>query len=739
MVAATAQQDTIQQLPDAKKDSVSGYLGDFIGAIQRDAMLPPWGTRRRERVLRAYYRHELNTLIQGAINGLIEKVKAAPWEISGPKSGVAYFQDVLRQAQFGAGWGDFLQMTLLDYLRQDIGAFIEVIGPGPSDGPITGRVTGLAHLDALRCYSTGDPEYPVIYHDQHGKQHLMHWTRVIQFIPARDGDEQQNKTVGMCALSRAIAVVQRELYMNRYVAGRLDDNPKPGLLILNNLTDTQFKAAVIKMQRQENTDLSSVWGQTVVLSALQPEFPASIESIAYSEPPEKFDFKAYKVEIDVPELAMALGIDVQELWPLTGNRNSGTSTQSEILHAKSQGKTFGAMLRMLERAINNVLPPEYEFQWKYSDPQDDLNQAQIAQAWATTVQTIADLSPDEKRRILANKVQAIQDAITDEDGQIVRLGDADPVDEAAVDDIGAAGHGQAPAADQPSMQPAVQPNATQTEPVSPVTQPAVATDDAPENVQSIEGLNGAQIQGARDILIDVNAGIMAPAAAIELLVSLGIQRDRAQLMVAANEALPKPTSEELDQAAAAKAWEDTRSEFVTLVMDTIEAARGGDMAKRRFSTIMRAHLRRLGLAAFRDGLEEGGVNPDDMDDRDQAALQEWIRIQSPYVTNFANRVFDQGLSDAQVAIHAEMWGNKSLRDALQLGQASAAWNQVFEWVLGPTEESCPDCLRLATQRHRMRDWRRTGWLPGAIKLACHGFNCLCKLVLAAGKRSRGRF
>lgn len=641
MVLQTAQEQTVQKLPDAKK---SASMMDTIAWItQRDAMLPVWGTRYRERVLRAYYRHELNTLVQGAFQGLIKKVKSAPWEIKGPKSGVQYFQEVLRGSHFDSGWGDFLQMTLLDYLRQDIGAFVEVIGPGPSDGPLTGRFTGLAQLDAMQCYATGDPEFPVIYQDDKGNRHLMHHTRIIHFVDGRDGDERKYKTVGLCALSRAIAVVQREILMNQYISGQLDDNPPPGLMVAKNLDREKVQQALAAYGREQQTDLGSTWGRTVWLYAMMPDYPVEIESITFGNPPDKFDYRVYKVDVDVNELALAIGIDVQEIWQLSGGSKIGTGTQSEILHSKSQGKMFGDILKMLERAINSALPPAYEFQFKFTDPQDDLQQAQIAETWVRTIQTAANsLTPDEQRRILAAKIQAIQDAITDENGQIVRLDDADPVEEVAADDTG-------PAPEEPA---------------------AVQDDEA-----------------------------------------MGV----------------------------AKAFSDTRSEFVRLVMDAIEGAQGGDLARRRFGTVMRAHLRRLGQQAYQDGLEEGGVNPEDMDDRDRAALQEWLSIQSPFVTNFANRVFSNELSEAQIAAHAEMWGNKSLRDAFQLGQASAQWNQVFEWVLGPTGESCSDCLRLSGQRHRMRDWRKKGWLPGAEKLECSGYNCLCSLEPTPGERSRGRF
>lgn len=54
---------------------------------------------------------------------------------------------------------------------------------------------------------------------------------------------------------------------------------------------------------------------------------------------------------------------------------------------------------------------------------------------------------------------------------------------------------------------------------------------APDNLESTKGLNGAQVNAAKDLLTDVSSGQMAAEVALELLISLGIERERAQRMV----------------------------------------------------------------------------------------------------------------------------------------------------------------------------------------------------------------
>lgn len=52
----------------------------------------------------------------------------------------------------------------------------------------------------------------------------------------------------------------------------------------------------------------------------------------------------------------------------------------------------------------------------------------------------------------------------------------------------------------------------------------------------------------------------------------------------------------------------------------------------------------------------------------------------------------------------------------------------YEWVLGPTTESCEDCLRLAGQIHTAEAWNQSGWRPQSSALSCRGFNCRCSLL-----------
>lgn len=391
---------------------------------KRGPLLPSWGSREREKVLREYYHHDYNTLFRGAIAALIKRVQSTPWEVKAPEADGDRWQRLLMTADFG-DWDRFIAKVITDYSRQDQGAFIELIAPGnPLEAPL-GAVTGLALLDSVRCYPTGAPNYPVLYYDLNGKIHALHRGRVMQFLDTPDSDES-TPGYGDSALSRAIAPVRRQILIGRYIEQSLDDEPPPGITIFGNIGEEQVEAAIETMQSNRDRDTRGEWGRMLRLYGLRKETAPSVETVSFTKPPEKFDFEQY-TNLDAREIALAIGIDIQDIWGELSGSGIGSKGQSEILAQKSRGKGFGRILKGLERLVNRALPEDVEFKWKYEDPQEDMEQAQILQSTAASVQVLGStLSVDEGRSLLANTSQAVRDVLVDETGKVRRMGDADP-------------------------------------------------------------------------------------------------------------------------------------------------------------------------------------------------------------------------------------------------------------------------------------------------------------------------
>ncbi len=432
-----ALRQTVQDFPP--KDTIGS--GFFVTEVKRGWYLPPYGERRRDKVLREFDRHEDNALWQGAEGGFLTKAANVPWEVTGEGytvadrgrgaerlDAVSYFTDLLQQAHFGQGWKFQVKRSGRDYLSQDFGALWEIIGPGDPDTPLIGAVSGIAVLDSLRCFSTGNPEFPIIYFSQiTGQLHRMHRTRIVRFVDMPDGDERMYGN-GLCALSRYISIAQQQIYMSRYIVQNLDDKPKPGVSIWSNISDSNLQTAIAKYNKETTADELGPLGKTLNLFSIDPSAPATMNPVNFSTAPEKFDYKAF-MEIHINALALVLGVDKQELWELGGG-SLGSGAQSEMLAQKARGKAFGDFLSTIEQLINiRVLPDgdspgataQVKFAFKYKDEQEEEAQTKKDQALIQIAKGLKELGfgPQTIANMLADRSETFKELLTDDGGQVV--------------------------------------------------------------------------------------------------------------------------------------------------------------------------------------------------------------------------------------------------------------------------------------------------------------------------------
>lgn len=195
---------------------------------------------------------------------------------------------------------------------------------------------------------------------------------------------------------------------------------------------------------------------------------------------------------------------------------------------------------------------------------------------------------------------------------------------------------------------------------------------------------------------------------------------------------------ELADGIAAKAFINTRAAFIRDIKQIIGDAQASAVSRAKFGGAMRSIIRKAGLIALRDGMNEVQYDPESLSVEELSAFRSWQEEASLRVTNLGAEIFKQGISEAEVAIRAEMWANITLESARQLGILLGKPNQLMEWQRGPTSDSCEDCIRLEFQVHTMKEWVDSGWTPTSRKTACGSYNCLCSLV-PTDKPKRGEF
>lgn len=431
---ADALKKTIQEFEP--KDSTGLQSANWWSYIfERSDIAPSWSDWRRDRFNREFYRNQYNGHVQGAYANLVKSVISTPYDISGAsKKWTAYYQDVIVNAQFGqygGGWRGFCSRLILDFLTLDNGAVTEIIGGGSETGEIVGNVVGIAHLDGLRCAATGNSDYPIVYWSRKSnKLHKLNHTRVARFVDMPDGDEWAYGR-GLSATSRIMATAQQFILMNKYSIQRLDDLPPAGLLMLNNVQKSVWEDARKTYTADRVKDGGDVWANVMVLLGLDAAAKIEANLLSFSNLPEHFDLQKY-TEVLVNSLALELGVDPQDIWPLSG-QPLGSGQQSEVLARKARGKMFGDILSMLERFINwYVLPKDMEFAFKPQDDEAERTAADIAQQQVTTANTFVQMlgSTTQARelamRYLADTVEPFADVLLDPDGQLIELTDDDP-------------------------------------------------------------------------------------------------------------------------------------------------------------------------------------------------------------------------------------------------------------------------------------------------------------------------
>lgn len=154
----------------------------------------------------------------------------------------------------------------------------------------------------------------------------------------------------------------------------------------------------------------------------------------------------------------------------------------------------------------------------------------------------------------------------------------------------------------------------------------------------------------------------------------------------------------------------------------------------------KALLRALAPEAYAEGLREGGVSQDEMDDEDRAAIAAWVSEQVAHVNDFAawlaaGEPRNSEDKRRQLADRVALWV-QALENLGGLGRASAQKNMMCEWRVGDAEH-CDTCLELNGQRHRLKWFTSKGYIPrevGSSTLDCGGYNCKCGLYSDSGAR-----
>lgn len=384
--------NSIQTRPDAGAGAASPIPTEIMGwlsVVANADEAPPYWSRTRDAWLRQFLVTPGADLLVGTVATVAAKVAGTGWYLEGPERTVNLYRRMLLQtSEFGAGWDVMLNKATWDYLSQDAGGWIERIRQGEE-----GAALGFAALDNAQMYVTGDPDYPAEYRTsfhaegEKAERQKLHRSQFIRLVDCPSPQERM-LGVGFCAVSRALTTARVLMDITRYEREKLSDLPPAGLLLLNNLSENQWKDLQSRYDTRQVQRGNEVWRQVMVAFGLDPSLPLSAELFQFSQLPDAFD-KRTQIEIAVYSFALAFRIDPREIWPVSSG-TLGTATETEVMHLKARAKGAGLVLTQIERALNDglSLPSSLVFKFDYQDTEEDAQAIQIAQGKAEFIRRL---------------------------------------------------------------------------------------------------------------------------------------------------------------------------------------------------------------------------------------------------------------------------------------------------------------------------------------------------------------
>jgi hypothetical protein len=378
----------------------------------------------RDKRLREFWPSE--PLLAGAVPELALTNASYSWEIRHSSNAVeAAVTDILKAAlgRNEFGWIAYMQNIMEDLYTQDNGCFTELIrDPGQDAGSRfkaeNAPVLGIAHLDAGACQRTGNPDFPVIYTDRDGKTHKLAWYEVIPMSNFPSAMERMNG-VGYCSVTRVLraAQIMRSIFLfkDEKISGRRFKS----IHFVSGVSRTELDDAKKRGREDADNEGSLRYIDPVILASLDPEKPVSTATIDLASLPEGFDYDQ-EMRWYVTILALAMNTDYQTIAPLASG-NLGSSSQSQILHRKSSGKS---PVRKLFEAFGNygVLPRGCKIILQDQNEEEELEKQMIRtraqEEYALAIRNFI-LTPEAARKDLVRRniyTEETVDSIPDDYG-----------------------------------------------------------------------------------------------------------------------------------------------------------------------------------------------------------------------------------------------------------------------------------------------------------------------------------
>lgn len=339
--------------------------------------LPAYWSRQRDRVLSMTMKYE--PFWNGAVKKAIAKGVTQKWDLKARDRYQASrdkVHELFKASNGRKGFKHFLSQHLQDYFLTDNGAFIEI---DREDNRKPGsKIIGLYHLDSLRCYRTGDPDYPVIYQDLLGNYHRMTWWQVWDIA---DTPNARNNYFGIgdCAAAGSYERIRRMVAIRLYEYQKMTGASPKEINFIGGITQQQLDMILTSNSNSQAARGMSVYGGAAFIAMMSKDAISHVK-VPVASLPDNYK-QDEEIEQAAVEYSNELGISKIDLKPLMG-RMSGTATQSDVIDSQNESGGLGLWSDAFEDFINEMVTPSVvTFLWALNNTRQRKAQADVATAF----------------------------------------------------------------------------------------------------------------------------------------------------------------------------------------------------------------------------------------------------------------------------------------------------------------------------------------------------------------------
>ncbi|NIN65507.1 MAG: hypothetical protein GTO63_12585, partial [Anaerolineae bacterium] len=180
--------------------------------------------------------------------------------------------------------------------------------------------------------------------------------------------------------------------LTKFKEQSLSDLPPAAILLLSNMTPTQWEDVITKYDARQRNQGNTVWQDILVAFSFDPAYPLAMELLELAKLWEGFDDRT-AMEMAVFSFALAYRVDPREYWPVSSGA-LGTATEAELMDRKAKGKGEGIIYHAVARALNGPtgLPDGVTFHFDFQDDEDDRRAAEIRELHIQNVRRLWEAS-----------------------------------------------------------------------------------------------------------------------------------------------------------------------------------------------------------------------------------------------------------------------------------------------------------------------------------------------------------